>query len=74
MTKRNNYHRSQLDRIESKIDRLLSELLIIRHGLIKKDNTLDAVIERMHAAAKRLRHQSEVERDAAFMFIRRGER
>lgn len=58
------HHPSKLGRIERKCDRILSELLILRqHSVCRRDT--DAVIERLHRVAQRMRHQCERERDAA---------
>lgn len=54
-----------LERLERKCDRILSELLILRHSLAKRPSDIDAAIERMHSAAKRMRVQCERERAAA---------
>lgn len=61
----NKKHRpSILGRIERKCDRILSELLILRQQSACRRDT-DALIERLHRAARRMRHQCERERDAA---------
>ena len=68
MTKRNfnsKGHSSRPDRIERKCDRILSELLIIRHMLSKRPSDVDAAIERMHRAARKMRAQCEKEREIA---------
>ena len=52
---------SRLGRIESKCDRILSELIMLRQRLSSKSDEMDAVIDRMHSAAKRLRRQCESE-------------
>lgn len=54
---------SRLDRIERKCDRILSELIIIRHqGRSRPD--MDDAIERLHRAARKMRSQCERERTA----------
>lgn len=67
MKNRKNFYQrrpSKIARIERKCDRILSELLVIRHQLSRR-NDVDASIERMHAAARRMREQCEIERDNA---------
>lgn len=54
---------SRLDRIERKCDRILSELLILRQQIAHRPDELDVTIERMHRAARRLKAQSQRERD-----------
>jgi hypothetical protein len=63
--KRRGRRPSRLDRIERKCDRILSELLILRQRFMHRPDELDAVIERMHKAARKLKEQSRRERDAA---------
>ncbi len=53
--------RSALDRIERKCDRILAELLILRRHMAHKPG-VDAVIERLHRTARRMRAQAEKER------------
>lgn len=67
MKRRRNTRRrmSRLDRIERKCDRILSELLILRHKSVSGLTDLDAAIERMHVAARRMRAACETERDSA---------
>lgn len=50
---------SRLDRIERKCDRILSELIILRHQLRHSD--IDNVIDSMHRSARRMRLQAERE-------------
>lgn len=68
MAKRKQFEKrrpSRLDRLESKCDRILSELLILRHTIANRPSDIDLAIERMHSAAKRMRVQCERERAAA---------
>lgn len=51
-------------RIEGKCNRILSELVIIRERL-NRERDIDAIIDRLHQTAKRIRRQCERERDAA---------
>lgn len=60
-SKTNKRRYSRLGRIESKCDRILSELIIIRHNLSRPD--IDATIDRLHSAARKMRAQCEVERN-----------
>lgn len=65
MNKLKNRHRShRIERIERKCDRILSELLILRRHLIHRPD-MDAVIDRLHHAARVMRAQCERERDIA---------
>lgn len=50
----------RLDRIERKCDRILAEVLILRH---QRDKEIDDTIDRLHRSAKSLREQSRRERD-----------
>ncbi len=66
MTKRriyNNRRLLQLDRIENKVDRILSELLVIRQRISSGPDDVDVAIERMHRASRKMRAQCERERD-----------
>ncbi len=68
MAKRKYYEKrrpTRLERVESKCDRILSELLILRHSLVNRPSDIDVAIERMHNAAKRMRVQCERERATA---------
>lgn len=66
MKNRKQNRRSRLDRIESKCDRILSELITIRRRLDSSPD-MDTAIDRLHRAALKLRSQCEHERD----YIRR---
>lgn len=55
---------SRLERIERKCDRILSELLIVRHQLTSRPD-LDIAIDRLHRAARKMKIQCERERMAA---------
>ena len=50
-----------LDRIDKKCDRILSEVVILRH-LISRQTQLDALIDKMHRSARKMRMQAERER------------
>lgn len=70
MTKRRNKFlkkQSGLERIETKCDRILSEIICIRHHLMYRTYPIDDVIEKMHLAAKRLRKQCDHEHAAMCM-------
>ena len=54
---------SRLKRIEKKCDRILSELLIIRHRLSSQQD-IDSLIDLLHRNARSLRSQCEREREA----------
>lgn len=58
-----------LRRIERKCDRILSELLMIRRRDARQSDNLDAAIERMHATARKLKAQSEHERDESLRML-----
>lgn len=61
MTKRKKNGRrrpSRLDRIERKIDRILTEIILIRQ---RDSHPLDEAIERMHRVARMMRAQCERE-------------
>lgn len=51
---------SRLDRIERKCDRILSELLILRHQ-VSRHSDIDSVIDKMHRSARKMRMQAERE-------------
>ncbi len=55
--------RADLNRIERKCDRILSELLVMRHSLACRPD-MDTAIDMMHRAAGRLRRQCAKEYDA----------
>lgn len=61
MNKPNRHRPSALWRIERKCDRILSELLILRHRLTRPD--IDTAIDALHRSARIIRQQSERERD-----------
>lgn len=54
---------SRIDRIERKCDRILSELILLRHRQSATDD-MDTVIDRMHHAARRMLWQCENEYEA----------
>lgn len=53
----------KIDRIERKCDRILSEILVLRHH-VSRDAAMDSAIERLHRAARGMRRQCENERDS----------
>lgn len=53
---------SRLNRIERKCDRILSELLIMRHRLNYRTD-IDVTIDRLHHTARMMRAACEKERD-----------
>lgn len=55
---------TRIDRIERKCDRILSELLILRHQ-VNRYSDIDSVIDKMHRSARKMRLQAENEREAA---------
>ncbi len=57
-------HHSRLDRVEKKCDRILSELLILRHYLSSRPD-IDITIEKLHTAARQMRNQCERELENA---------
>lgn len=57
-----NCRSSRIERIERKCDRILSELLIIRHQLHKRPD-MDEAIDRLHATALKLREQVAREKE-----------
>lgn len=61
---RNKPRQSRIERLERKCDRILSELLIIRHRLASRPD-MDVAIERLHLAACRMKTRFERERDEA---------
>lgn len=64
MKKQSNSRRpTRLERIERKCDRILSELLIVRHQLTSSPD-LDLAIDRLHRAARKMKMQCERERMA----------
>lgn len=74
MKNRINYRRDKrLQRVERKCDRILAELLVIRQSLTRKSTDIDAVIEKMHAQAKRMREYSEAERDVVRAMMRKND-
>lgn len=69
-----NYRRDKrLQRVERKCDRILAELLVIRQSLTRRSTDIDAVIEKMHAQAKRMREYSEAERDVVRAMMRKND-
>ena len=58
---------SRLDRIERKCDRILVELLAIRQSLARPD--MDAAIDKLHYAARRMREQCIEERERALRML-----
>lgn len=54
---------SRLNRIERKCDRILSELLALRHRLSHQPD-IDSVIDHLHRSARDMRKHCEKERDA----------
>lgn len=52
---------NRLSRLERKCDRILSELLVIKSRLRDPGDGIDKAIDQMHAAALRMREQSERE-------------
>lgn len=61
---------SRIGRIERKCDRILSELLVIRHRISSSGSDMDSAIERMHRAARMMRRQCEREYDACCKIIK----
>ncbi len=61
--KTNRQRSSRLGRIECKCDRILSELLVLRHRLTCSTGT-DRIIDRLHKAAREMRRQCEAEKEA----------
>lgn len=57
-----NKYRLQLDRIERKCDRILSELIIIRRQRVTHSD-IDSVIDNLHQSARAMRMQAERERE-----------
>ena len=53
---------SRLGRIERKCDRILSELLILRH-CISRHSDIDSVIDKLHRSARKIRFEAERERE-----------
>lgn len=51
----NRRKQSQLDRIERKCNRILSELAVIRQQLTFRTGDIDGAIDRMHYNARRMR-------------------
>ncbi len=69
-----NYRKDKhLQRVERKCDRILAELLVIRQSLTRRSTDIDAVIEQMHAQAKRMREYSEAERDVVRAMMRKND-
>ena len=67
MNRRNNpkrWRQSRIERLEKKCDRILSELIILRHALTR--NHSGDAIEQMHRQALKLRRQCERERQLVF--------
>lgn len=62
--KENKHRPSRLDRIEIKCDRILSELLILRHQVCRHSD-IDSVIDKLHRSARKMRMQVEQERESA---------
>lgn len=58
--KEKNRHLSRLNRVERKCDRILSELLILRHQVCRHSD-IDNVIDSMHRSARRMRMQAQCE-------------
>lgn len=52
----------RLCRIENKCDRILSELVIIRHEVKALPDNIGTLISRLHKSAKELRRQCHKER------------
>lgn len=69
-----NYRKDKhLQRVERKCNRILAELLVIRQSLTRRSTDIDAVIEQMHAQAKRMREYSEAERDVVRAMMRKND-
>lgn len=54
----------RLCRIENKCDRILSELIIIRHEIKSLPNNIGSLVDRLHKSAVEMRRQCEQERKA----------
>lgn len=63
MTRYHKRRSTRIERIERKCDRILSELLILRRQISGRPD-MDAAIDRLHRAARRMRKQCEEERDS----------
>lgn len=61
----------RLRRVERKCDRILAELLVMRQKRPLAD-TLDSLIDGLHDSAKRMRMQSDMERDIIMSLIAGG--
>lgn len=70
MTGRRKCRLSKTDRLERKLDMILSELVMLRQLVSRRTDT-DTEIDRLHSAARRLRTQCERERKAVMRWRRR---
>ena len=55
--------RSNLNRIERKCDLILSQILIANRSRNNRNAEVDSLLDRLHSTARRLREQSEEERE-----------
>lgn len=60
---------SRLDRIERKVDRVLAEVLTLKHRAVASDRAVDNVLDRMHGLARRMRMQCEKEYEHACRIV-----